>query len=170
VLAGCAGEDRLIICPRVAVLYDASRLTDFVLGVSKTTENVAYDAEIYNPIIKCKYDEDVVISDIEFNLDVMRGPQGISGKREFLYFVAVTELNQEVLEKKIYTFRVNFDDDERRVVAKQEAKNIKINFQRLGRGDLYEILVGWDLTPEELAYNRNTSPFDRPNFRRGRAP
>ncbi len=169
-LAGCSGDDRLVICPRVGVLYDAARLTDFAPGGPKTVENVAYDAEINDPIIECEYDEDVVTADIKFSLDILRGPKGISGQREFKYFVAVTELNQSVLEKNVYKFRVDFSDDERRSIEEREAKNIKINFSRLGRGDLYEILVGWDLTPEELAYNRGTSPFDRPNLRRGKAP
>ncbi len=169
-LAGCSGDDRLVVCPRAGVLYDASRITDFAPVGPKILDNVAYDAEIYDPVIKCDYDESVVTSDIEFNLDVMRGPKGVSGKRDFRYFVAVTELNQTVLDKSVYTFGVDFDEDDRRITEKREVKNIKVDFERLGRADLYEILIGWELTPDELAYNRNTSPFDRPNLRRFRRP
>lgn len=169
-LAGCSGDDRLIVCPRVGVLYDASRITDFADDGLKILDNVAYDAEIYDPVIRCDYDANVVTSDIEFNLDVLRGPKGVSGRHDFRYFVAVTELNQTVLDKKVYTFDVDFDEDERGITEKREVKNIKVNFERLGRADLYEILIGWELTPDELAYNRNTSPFDRPNLRRFRQP
>ena len=169
-LSACSGDDRLAVCPRVGVLYDAEHVTNFAPGQPKTTQSVTYDAEIFSPTIKCDYDEDVVTSDIEVTFDVLRGPMGRPGKKEFRYFVAVTELNQTVLQKKYYTVDVDFDDDQRRAAEKAEVNNIKVNYSRLGRADLYEILVGWDLTPEELAYNRNTSPFDRPNMRRVRRP
>lgn len=165
-LGACSGDnERLRVCPRVGVLYDASRLTLFGPSGAETEENVVYDAEIIDASIRCKHDDDEVTSDVDFRLEIVAGPMAASGKKTFRYFVAVTELNRRVLEKKYYTYEADFDDGITRLRVKREADNIEFSFARLGRPDLYEILIGWDLTPAQLDYNRTHSAFDRPRIR-----
>lgn len=170
-LSACSGDDeRLRVCPRVGVLYDASRLTLFGPSGTETNENVAYNAEIQNVKIRCKHDDDEVTANVEFDLEIIAGPMADSGKRTFRYFVAVTELNRRVLDKKYYTYDADFDDDNSRLRVTRKAGNIHFSFARLGRPDLYEILVGWDLTAAQLDYNRSHSAFDRPRMRQVRRP
>ena len=93
-LSACAGDQRLRVCPRVGVLYDASRLTLFGSSGEQTEQNVAFDAEIANVKVRCDYDKNTVKSDIDFDLEILAGPVATPGKQTFRYFVAVTELNQ----------------------------------------------------------------------------
>jgi len=170
-LSACSSDDeRLRVCPRVGVLYDASRLTLFGLSGAELDENVAYNAEIQNASIRCKHDGDEVTSEVEFDLEIVAGPMATSGKQTFRYFVAVTELNRRVLDKKYYTYDADFDDDDNRLRVTRKADKIRFSFARLGRPDLYEILVGWDLTAAQLDYNRSHSAFDRPRMRQVRRP
>ena len=172
-LTGCdRGNEpgRITVCPRAGVLYDASRMIQFGAGPDRTVDNVAYDAEIGKVSIKCDNDGGVVDAEIKFALDVRAGPQGRVGSQTFRYFVAITELNQRVIDKQYYAFEAKFDVDKPRVYETKEIDDIRIPFKRLGRPDLYEILVGWDLTSEQLQYNRSTSQFDRPNLRRIERP
>ncbi len=166
-LASCGGDEvSRVICPQAGVLYDANRLSVFGPGPEKNLENLAYDAEIGDVSIECKYDDEIVKSEIRFSLDLRAGPAARPGKQKFRYFVALTELNSTVLSKKIYTEEVDFDVEKGRFFLTKKVSGLKIDYKRLGRGDLYEILVGWELTPDQLAYNRTHTPFDRPNLRR----
>ena len=172
-VTGCDRDNepgRITVCPRAGVLYDASRMIQFGSGAERTVDNVAYDAEIGQVRIKCDNDEGVVDAEIEFALDVRAGPQGRVGTQTLRYFVAITELNQRVVDKQFYAFEADFDVDKPRVYETKKIDDIRIPFKRLGRPDLYEILVGWDLTPQQLQYNRATSQFDRPNLRRIERP
>ena len=167
VLSSCGREDPFVVkvCPRIGALYDASQITVFGPGAGRDISNVAYDGEIGRVRGECDNDGSAAEVEIKFDLDLRAGPQGRTGEQTFQYFVAVTELNQRVLNKQVYNFTAEFKPGEPRVYETKEVKKIRIPYQRLGRADLYEVLVGWELSPEQLAYNRNTSPFDRPNLR-----
>jgi|GEM_PF-3581815 len=167
----CGGDKvSRVVCPQAGVLYDASRVTIFGPGPKKNLQNLAYDAEIGDVSIKCKYNGDTIKSEISFSLDLSAGPAARAGKQPFRYFIALTELNSAILSKKIYVEEVEFNPEKPHVVLTKKVGGLEINYKRLGRGDLYEILVGWELTPEQLAYNRTHSQFDRPNLRRAVHP
>lgn len=166
-LHGCSSDadEALRVCPRAGILVDASQMLVFGRGESRTAENVAYDAELDNMNISCKYDDDIVKSEISFTIDMWAGDIAPAGSRTFRYFVAVTELNTAVVTKEYFTVKADFSKS-RRVFVEEEIGGIEFSFEKLGRPDLYEILIGWDLTPEQLQYNRTTSAFDRPKIRR----
>jgi hypothetical protein len=171
-LAGCGWNEKpgvITACPRVGVLYDAAKLTEFTSGASTELANLAYDSEISDAFTECEYDGDEVVSKIEFALDMWAGPAAPAVEKEFRYFIVVTELNQRVLTKEYFTYRANFNKA-RRVYEVKEIDGIRIPYKRLGRGDLYEILIGWDLTPEQIEYNRTHTPFEKPNLRRMQRP
>jgi hypothetical protein len=171
-LAGCGWNEKpgvITACPRIGVLYDAARKTEFASGSSTEISNLAFDAEVSDAFTDCEYEGDQVISNIEFALDMWAGPAARNAEKDFTYFVAITELNQRVITKEYFTYRANFENA-RRVYDIQEIKNISIPYKRLGRGDLYEILIGWDLTPEQIEYNRTHTPFEKPNLRRMERP
>ncbi len=165
-VSACGSEPSRVVCPQVGVLYDADRVSIFGPGPEKNLENLVYDAEIGDVSIDCKYNDEIVKSEISFSLDLRAGPAAIPGKQTFRYFVALTELNSAVLSKKVYSQEVEFDAENGRFLLSKKVGDLKIDYKRLGRGDLYEILVGWELTPEQLTYNRTHTPFDRPNLRR----
>ena len=167
VLSGCGKEDPFVVkvCPRIGVLYDASRVTVFGPGDARDISNVAYDGEIGRVRGQCDNDGTVAQVEVEFDLDLRAGPQARTGPQNFQYFVVVTELNQRVLNKQVYNLTAEFSVDAPRVYESKKVEKIRIPFQRLGRADLYEVLVGWELSPEQLAYNRNTPIFDKPNLR-----
>ncbi len=175
VLTGCGvferdDPGRITACPRVGILLDASRSLEFGPGASRDVSNLAYDAELRDAAIDCEYEGNIVKSDIEFALDMWRGPAAPASPKDFRYFVAVTELNQRVITKEYFTIRAEFNSEAQRIYDVKKVENIRIPYKRLGRGDLYEILIGWDLSQEQLTYNRTTPAFEKPNLRRVERP
>lgn len=167
IVASCASsettEDELLVCPRVGVLEDASRMVAFGPGEGRALSDVAYDTEITNATISCKYEKGRVRSDIAFNVDMWAGQAAPLGVVRFRYFVAVTELNTSVLTKQYFTVEADFTKKSREYKS-EEVEDIYLDYSKLGRPDLYEVLVGWDLSPEQLQYNRSTDAFDRPDI------
>ncbi len=166
VLPGCttAEQQQARVCPRVGVLLDAARVTEFSGIGNETREDVAYDIEISDANLTCKYDDDVIKANVEFTAEMWAGPKAPQEETNFRYFVAVTELNTSVVTKEYFSINADFSKTIRSK-KRQEIEDIRINYEKLGRGDLYEILIGWDLTPGQLKYNREVSSFDRPDIR-----
>lgn len=173
VVASCASsdpaEEKLLVCPRVGVLEDASRMVTFRPGEGRTLDDVAYDTEITNATISCRYDKGRVRSDIAFDMDMWAGRAAPLGTAQFRYFVAVTELNTTVITKQYFTVEADFTKKSRDYKS-QDVEDIYLDYSKLGRPDLYEILVGWDLSPEQLQYNRSTDAFDRPDITKFQYP
>jgi len=170
-LAGCAGgaEEELLVCPRVGVLKDAARMITFAPGEGRELNDVAYDTELSEPQVTCRYDKGKVKSHIEFTADMWAGRAASLGLATFRYFVAVTELNTAVVTKEYFTVEADFSKSSRDFKT-LEVEDIVIDYKKLGRPDLYEILIGWDLTPEQLQYNRSTDAFDRPDITKFQYP
>ena len=145
-------------CPYVKVLYDAARYVELT-GDRVAASNVGFTGEVEGLTSDCAYQSDdpiTVQTRVLFNLG--RGPQAQGDQRTYRYWIAVTERNKAVLAKEYFDLPVNFDgaltasvtQDQTIVIPRAEATT---------SGDNFEILVGFDVTPEMAAFNRSGSRF-----------
>ena len=91
-----------------------------------------------------------------FNLG--RGPQAEGDARTYRYWIAVTERNRAVLAKEYFDLPVNFDGQQRTSVTQDQLIVIP-RADATTSGDNFEILVGFDVTPEMAEFNRSGSRF-----------
>ena len=154
-LAACA-ERETGICPRVAVLGEAARLTKFRPGAPETPENVLFTGEMGKVEITCKY-ADAALSrfeaDVTVTMTLTRGPAMSGNTAEFPYFVSVVDRRGIVIAKREFPVRVNFGSAQ----AVQHTESSWQFYPRLRTGGaavLLETWVGFQLTDAELAYNR----------------
>jgi hypothetical protein len=145
-------------CPFVKILYDAARyveLTDNRAAVA----NVGYTGEIEGVTSGCSYrgDEPITVqANLLFNLG--RGVQATADQRTYRYWIAVTERNQAVLAKEYFDLPVDFKGA--RTATATEERTIVI--PRAGTdvsGGNFEVLIGFDVTPEMATFNRDGSRF-----------
>jgi len=151
-------------CPQMAVLSDAARLVEF--DGPPDADNIAYTAEILFVSGTCRYYEDKPITArMEIEMAFGRGPKASEPRKEFRYFVAVTRRNSVVIEKEIYPVKVRFGGDRVRVDLKEQIDKIVIprNNERVS-GTNFEIIVGLDLTKEQLAFNRSGKSLKFPDL------
>lgn len=146
-------------CPYVKILYDAARYLEFS-GDRPAAADVVYTGEIEEVIADCSYREDEPITvnmDILFHLG--RGPQADSAQRTYRYWVAVTDRNTAVLAKEYFDLPVDFGASDRTYVT-EEIENIVIpRATQTVSGSNFEILIGFDVTPEMAELNRTGSRF-----------
>ncbi|MFV3131402.1 hypothetical protein [Niveispirillum sp. KHB5.9] len=140
-LAGCAENDAMVAgCPNVGVLRDA--------GTLRSDQGVAILSGI---LANCGYDDSSVT--IAANLMITgRAAEGASGGSiPVTYFVAVTDPNRNIISKKSFTTSVPVGSDI------QESLTQVIPVPKTMDARWFEVLVGFQLTPEQVAANRTNN-------------
>lgn len=145
-------------CPYVKILYDAARYVELT-GDRVTASNVAYTGEIEGLVSDCAYQSDDPITvHTRVRFDLGRGPQAQGDSRTYRYWIAVTERNKAVLAKEYFDLPVDFDGQPTATVTQDQVVVIP-RADATTSGDNFEILVGFDVTPEMAEFNRTGSRF-----------
>ena len=145
-------------CPYVKILYDAARYVEMT-GDRPAAANVGFTGEIEGLTSNCSYQADqpiTVDASILFNLG--RGPQAQTDGRTYRYWIAVTERNRAVFEKTYFDLPVAFEGGDRTSVT-EEQRIVIPRAETTTSGDNFEILIGFDVTPEMAQFNRDGSRF-----------
>jgi hypothetical protein len=147
-------------CPFVKTLYDAARYVEFKDG-REAAAAVGYTGEIQGISAGCQYKDDEPIRvAMEVLFDLGRGPQATSDRKTYRYWVAVTDRNRLVLAKQTFDLPVNFAAGKDRVQVTERLNEIVIPRATLTTsGGNFEILIGFEVTPEMAAFNRDGKRF-----------
>ncbi|MEZ6011778.1 MAG: hypothetical protein R3C08_07895 [Hyphomonas sp.] len=170
VLAGCSSTKDIAgafdsrqnagACPPVGSIYDASRVVVFNEGSEDVYTNIRYTGEITDVRTFCRYaGKNPLTAELEIDFAFGKGPSAESNKHDYGYWVAVTRRNGKVLAKEYYTVSADFGGGK---LAGATQKIDRITIPRADEtiaGSNFEILVGFDLTDEELAFNREGKRF-----------
>ena len=147
-------------CPYVKVLYDASRYVEFK-GGKESAAQTGFTGEIQGLSSGCAYKSDEPIrirAEVLFQLG--RGPMAEGDKHVYRYWVAVTERNQAVIAKEYFDLPVTFAPGQDRAYARETIEQITIpRADAKVSGGNFEVLVGFDVTPEMAAFNRDGKRF-----------
>jgi hypothetical protein len=142
-------------CPYVKVLYDAGRYIEFK-DDRVASDAVGYTGEFEGLSSGCLYKAaDPIHVEVQLLFAFGRGPQASGPVKTYRYWVAVTDRNQEVLSKQYFDIKATFPAGQDRVLMTDYLHNISIP-----RGDAnvsgsnFEVLVGFDVTPEMADFNR----------------
>jgi hypothetical protein len=164
-LSGCGAfsalDDRPNVgpCPVAGALYDAQRLVE--VGEPERHENVGFTGEIEKVNGFCRYvGNNPITMEIEIDFALGKGPKAEGDEKEYSYFVTVTRRDRLVLAKDVSSFKVKFPKNANVVRHKETVKGIVIpRAAETVSGTNFEVIVGFELTPEQLAYNRSGKRF-----------
>lgn len=146
-------------CPYVKVLYDAARYVELADFSRPSAAGVGFTGEIEGVSADCVYREDDPIR-LDFNVlfNLGKGPQASGDGRTYRYWIAVTERNNAVLAKEYFDLPVNFEGQT--TTSVQQAQTIVIpRADATTSGNNFEVLIGFDVTPEMAEFNRSGSRF-----------
>jgi hypothetical protein len=147
-------------CPLMGVLYDAGRLVE-IKGPEEAFANVGYTAEMRGVSGFCRYvGADPIVMNLDIDMAFGRGPKAEGDTHTYKYWVAVSRRDVAPLAKEYFTVDVNFPRGADRVSKVEKIEKITIpRANKDTSGVNFEILVGFDLTPEQLAFNRAGKRF-----------
>ncbi len=156
-LASCTATDPsdkfAPACPKTAILADAATLTQFRTGGRDLTDMVI-DGRITGLSGKCALDDhEHLRTTISVGMDLTRGPAAPGRVIDVDYFVAVSD-GDTILTKQVYTLHVSFARNSDRERLTGDEVDLVLPVTKAKSGAAYSVLVGFQLTPDQLAFNR----------------
>ena len=152
-LASCGQTKQFVMvtnCPAVGIVAHMGTVTRFNSD-QQTNKDVIFDATISDIEYNCD-DQDAVNTTISFTIQGRRGPAMQSAVHNLTYYVVVIRDNYLVTTKKKFTTQLNFSGGADKASVRETFVQRFDNFEMPKRYD-YEVMVGFELTPEELQFN-----------------
>ena len=156
-LAGCGNDDPNAfppVCAKVAILHDAADLTvDTPRGHDLT--DLIVDGRITRLGGHCKSGRDnaTLDTDVTVSMELTRGPALKTASTTVPWFVAVAR-GEQILDKHVFTLPVTFPPNTDGVSVTTDPVLLHLPTTHGLSGPSYHIIVGFQVTPDELALNR----------------
>ena len=148
-------------CPSARVLGEPSELTRFADGAGRGPVDVAFEARFQRVAGECSYSKGGGKIEVELTvvMDVARGPAAGDRAASFSYFVAVSERADEpgaeprILTRQSFPVEASFPPG-RNGLRYTDVLDVTIPRGKDRPVGDYVMYLGFELTPEELSYNR----------------
>lgn len=145
-------------CPDVVLVKDLSEMHQF-----RDTNNTLESEKIASIFLRniahqCVVENGKLSVQIAMGFEAHLGPRSrIFNQDEptisYPYFLAITDTNGEILDKEIHGVSLSFNSDQSHKKHKEHISKI-LNISSLKGDPPYTIMVGFQLSPEELRYNQ----------------
>jgi hypothetical protein len=159
-VASCAEKAPPPACPGWGMLQDQATITAFRDGPGRDITDIQYKARIVAPPGECEYflDEKRMVLSFTVVFDIEPGPTADAAQIRIPYFVAIVRKGNVLIDKP--GFKENFEAiatlPENRTSFRYQDAPIDIELpigDDLNPRDI-EILFGFQLTEDQLNYNR----------------
>lgn len=145
------------VCPQTGILRDAADITRFRAAGTDLTDMVV-DGRITGLSGSCALDDPTHLrTKLNVALDLSRGPANSGNTATIGYFVSVSK-GKTILAKQEYRLAAKFTDNADQLKLLGEEVDLVLPVNDTTSGAAYNILVGFQLTPGELAFNRRRGP------------
>ncbi|HET8726519.1 MAG TPA: hypothetical protein VFO41_03320 [Alphaproteobacteria bacterium] len=159
-LVACGGDDVVVGgpgqptgCPEVRIVGDTAEVTQFRDGPGRDLTDVEARGVIADFSGECTYGDEDVTVDLNLVIGAEKGPAAATDSARFDYFVAVTDPQQTILNKELFETELTFEGGAVRTAVVEELQ-LSIPLDQIGDGSFYEVLVGFQMTPDQLEFNR----------------
>jgi hypothetical protein len=145
-------------CPRVRIVNELSALSEFTNMDRPREDQLISRAHVGTVDAACEYGPKSVTVDLQLAFESVLGPEArvtATDKPFFSYpfFVAVSEPGGEILAKEIFAAAMTFPPGQNRQTYTEKLRQI-IPAPNQERGARYQVVVGFQLSEEQLKYNR----------------
>lgn len=151
-----------ITCPEVTIIEDLATHHQFIEGTEPQSSNLISTATITGITSTCEITENNFVVDMEISF---AGSLGVktqywnttSASFAYPYFLAITAAGDQLLAKEVFGVTISYAPGQTEATATESLRQL-IPLAGSFEG-LPKLLVGFQLTEEQLAYNKATS-FD----------
>lgn len=155
-LAGCGmfgSKQAQFDCPETAAVGDATLLNKFRPGPGRDLTDVQYQVRLVDVNSQCRYDSKGVDVQMRAGFALELGPANGGRNATYEFFVAITDPNNEIVAKRNFTTPITFPANIGYIEHLEELQQ-RIPLPKGGSAADYKIIVGLQLTADELEYNR----------------
>jgi len=159
-LTGCA--QKITVCPIPAILNDTAQVTIFRPGTTPDLANELYTVSLDRAESDCVYNNStqVVRASLDLTFRATRAPSTAAASYSVPYFVVVHE-GARIYAKHAYTLNFSFAPGAATSVIKQAPNQTRI---KIDNGKLpwnYQLLAGFQMTDEQIAYTKAKSRYQQ---------
>jgi hypothetical protein len=160
-LAGCGGSKSIgkLSCPTPLIAPDLDAAADLRPGGSGPGD-VRYGVKLTSVNSKCSTEKVGLSADLRIGFVVARADPKLM-RADFAYFVAVADAQRNILTKKEYKVSVEFSPRLKQLNVSDQVE-VGLPLHDLSNGGKYLIIVGLQLTPEQLEFNRKQEQAPSP--------
>jgi hypothetical protein len=153
-LASCATKKEND-CPAASVIVDTSIATVFKPNATPDPANILYTVEVGGVQSSCDVDKQALnsSSSVDISLRATRAPSGGAVQYKVPYFVAVSQ-SDRLLAKKTYVAEISFAPGQTNATFSGSVDSVDVSAGKDKKTFDYVILVGLQLTKDQLEYNR----------------
>lgn len=161
-LAGCGNSSFTTFppaCPHTGILADAADLTRYRPGTpGHDLTDMVLDGRITGVSGNCSRAGSRQIEvNVSTSMTLVRGPAARGPVGDFQLFLAVSRDGQ-LLDKQVYQMVPSFGANSDTARLTSDPVKITLPVGPDNPGSAYDIVVGFQLTPDELAFNRRRGP------------
>lgn len=145
-------------CPQVEIVDDLSSLSDFTNPKEMSADSLISRVDLNSAESTCKLASTSAVVDLKVVFNGKLGPkarQKSSDKPFFSYpfFIAVTAPSGKIMAKEIFSASLSYGANQNTHAYFENLRQI-IPISGKDNAKNYRILVGFQLSPDQLAYNR----------------
>jgi len=153
-------------CPKVQLLGDTNIITAYRSGPGRDITDIRYEAEITGFEGNCEYiGKKGIYSAVKLvlkvNFEITRGPAERKRTLDFGYFIAVPEFYPEPSGRQNFNVRAKFPENRNTINIIDGEVEITIPLKKGRKGPGSEIYIGFQLTAEQLNFNRQKRHIPR---------
>jgi hypothetical protein len=177
-LGACKSDNPLLItrtsCPAVAVVKYTNNYAQFAPGSNFSASGLELSAQMDGVTVTCQEGKGgAPVTQVNFEVSAARASASSASQQVIPYFVTIVEDGQTILSKNVYGAQLQFADGALRSTVRQsfsattpyvplppapDKKKRKDQFEDFAedsrpKAARYEILIGFQLTEEQAAYN-----------------
>lgn len=157
-LGACAPDRTVPPCPNVRVDSATANVTQFRAGPGREVGDIVYQAEIVNYEGSCTQDltndEGEAEVEMEIEFAMATGAASTGGDIPLFYFVALPQLFPDPAGKQIFEVRRESRAGASKAERWTERVTLTLPVTKARPSAAYDIYVGFQLTDEQLAFNR----------------
>ncbi len=156
-----SGAERFITnsnCPQVEIIEELSTLHEFKKPTSPTEETRISSVELTNIKSSCSYAAKSVTVDLKLAFEGKLGPKAKRSASDtpffsYPFFIAVTSPGGDILAKEVFAASMTYKPDQTQQIYYESLRQM-IPIGNRARGKRYKVLVGLQLSQDQLDYNR----------------
>jgi hypothetical protein len=159
-LSSCHPASKMVFCPGFSSVLDAVVASEFNPGATQDPSNVLFTVKITSVNGVCDFDKkgETADSTADVTFIATRAQAGTDASYKVPYFVAVTQADR-VVTKQVRSLIVSFPAGQTSVSIDESIADIHLKTDRDKKPYDYQILVGLQLTKEQLDYNRKVGIY-----------
>jgi hypothetical protein len=152
-LAGCfgGGPAEELTCPAAGPAPDLDAVAIFPPGAPADAANIQAAGKIFSVSRQCEKEKGGILINAVISINAVRLAPQVQ-RAEYVYFVAVVDSARNILNEQRFTLGAQFSSQDFRQYVEQISVHLPL--AHVSSGDGYAIIVGFQLTPDQLDFNR----------------